>query len=696
MIHKIALFLLLSSTAVNAQNLVSNGLFEDNSFKRPIHKPYKNTKRKFVKNWKVLNGKPDYFNSYKSTYLGFPIINSIDRGGKVGIEMYNKENKVEGIYTRLSTPLEANKTYKISFSVAHCQYSDFVVKQFPFVLSKHKISEFDIRNNEQLELQVIQLDTHVNYQNKWVKVSGIYEAKGGEEFLTLTNTRFRFTKKQHISRILYKDAPDILNKEMNHAAYYFFDNVELIPIDDSSSYCQNTEFLPRNNREKSARDKLAELKEKGHINENSPEEFKEFKDYTHHIFLFDISSSMLNNLSQAKQMYNRATQNLPKNDLVTGIIFTSNSQYLFKREPNSSKISQIVNNLSADGGTSLQTGLELVNKSIRADEKTKFYLNTDIGYKTSYSYMSQYVFLRLKFVKNESMTSFYTYPQFNEKTDSITFGNVYNEVALKHLPNKIPGLRLFESKLSREIREMMDDPNINEEKSKLFFIKDCIFSDKKNKSIDYTTHSTNYVFLVDASSSMRQKGKYDLLKKELLSFNDKLEPQDRISLISFSSRTNLLLDRIKSDEKKKLRRELNKLSLSGSTNIDKGLTYVYNYYNEHETDQNINLVLLTDGQFTISRHVKRHIKSDKLIHLQVFQFGTKTNEELEKLAKNSSLNYVKIDNNNNNKSTKFNIKEFEQNDAERNIYSDKIFWRTLLSKTYSSSSKPAKQFDSID
>lgn len=695
---KISLFitLILAIQSFFSQNLVPNPLFEDDSFKKTIHKP-NNGNSKFVKDWYIVNGNPDFFNDENSTFFGYPIIKSIDRGGKIGIEMYNKKNKVEGIYTKLSSPLVKGKSYKITFSIAHCQYSDYVIKHFPFILSDKVITEADIQHNKDVTLQVIKLNKHITYEDKWVKVSGIYKAKGGEKYLSLVNTRFRFTEKKHTSRVLYKDASKTLNKQMDDVAYYFFDNIQLTPVDDSSNYCQNELYespLDANSPEK----RVIKLKKQGIIHPESPTEFKEFKDYKHHIFLFDISSSMASSISQSKMLFNQIMEKIPENDIITGITFESNSSYIFQRQNKSGELNRKVNNLNADGGTTLQTGLNLVNKSLRADEKAVFYLMTDVGYSSISMYMDEYLYLKLKLLDHNNMITKFKYPTFDEPKDSIEFSDIFNQKALYNLPGKIPSLRLFESKLNREIRDLMDDPNVNEEKSQLVFISDCEFgnpADTNGASVDHTIHSTNYVFLVDASSSMRNQKKYDLLKKSAIKFNEGLNPQDRVSLVSFANKTSLLLDRISAEENDKLKRELNKLSLNGMTNIDKGLTYIYKYYIDHTSDQNINLILFTDGLFTISSRVKKYIKTNESIRLQVFQFGNQKNQELEKLANKSNLTYTQVDHTNEEAKVEIESSKYTVQKSNNNIYSDKISWRTFFSK-FKSSSSPKQQFDDIN
>lgn len=664
----------LSITNLLSQNLVKNNFFEDNS-KKTIHKPLKNQTPLFPKDWNILNGKPDYFNTEHSTYYGYPIIKPIERGGKIGIEMYNKTNEVEGIYTELKTPLIAGKVYEISFSVAHCQYSDFVVNQFPFIFSKEKVSAHQVMNDTGTVVNILQLDHYITFHDKWVRVRGNYKASGGEKYLTLTNTRFRYTDKKHISMVKFKGESTKLNKEMDDVAYYFFDDIEVFPLEDTASYCNVVREESITNS--ATKEKINNLKEKGIIDRSSPIEFEKFKEYTHHIFLFDISNSMVNELENSKRIFKEFYDKMPENDIVTGIIFESYSHYLFERKAKSNALLAQVNHLNVSGGTEVKTGIDLVNKSLRADEKTNFYMITDVDNITTDSYLKQYVYLKLSFTNSHHLLSQYKYPV--GEVDTVIFDQLFNENAINTLPKKIPNLRLFESKFNREIREFMESDHVNHENSTLVFISDCRFSDQKDSSsISYQIRPSNYVFLVDASSSMGDENKYELLKSSVMLFTQKLEPQNRISLISFSNKTKLILDRENSRERDLLKTSLNKIPLKGTTNFNEGLTYAYKHYKLNNAQQKVNLILFTDGLFSISDKVKRLIKTNKHISLEVYQFGNKPNKELLELQSANELRYNLV--NKHQEVIEIQKNTVEQHSDATNIYSDKISRRVILSK----------------
>ena len=633
--------------------------------------------------------------------------------------MYNTQNKAEGIYTKLKTPLVKGQTYKINFTVAHCQYADFAVRQFPFLLTKEKVNPKDIKNNSSIELQVIKLDKHVIYTDKWVQLSGIYTAKGGEEYLTIMNTRFRFTEKKHISRILYKDASKTLNREMDRVAYYFFDNIEVLPVNESANYCQTVNYSNPKKKAKiitskpqkkdsitketstfnlkpTIKKKLVDLQKKGIIHPDSPLEVDSLKKYTHHIFLFDISSSMSNNMLNSKNLFNKIAATIPSSDLITGISFNDNGRYMFQRSNKSSYTSARVNTLQTNGGTTLERGLDLVNKSIRSNEKTKFYLITDVTKDYINKLMKKYIYLNLRKTSESQLLHEFIYPRNNPKEEkSLTATELYNyDVIQNNLPrsNKtenvlenITPVYVFDqivqsifkpNNTHREVNGMFSDKSVNDEKSQIVFLSDCEFEEDTTNTYHSLTSikSENYVFLVDVSSSMRKDKKMDELKKSLLTFNERLSPLDRMSLITFSNRAKLILDRITSYESDTLKRTMRSISAGGSTNVDRGLSYVYKYYIDHENGQKVKLVLYTDGLFEVSNKVRRMIKSSENIELEIYQFGNEPNKEIAKLAKENLIKYRMIEKEKIDESLTEVAKK--KNEEATDIYSEKIAWRT--------------------
>ena len=166
----------------------------------------------------------------------------------------------------------------------------------------------------------------------------------------------------------------------------------------------------------------------------------------------------------------------------------------------------------------------------------------------------------------------------------------------------------------------------------------------------------------------------DELKESLLAFNERLSPLDRMSLITFSSRAKLILDRITSYESDTLKRTMRSISAGGSTNVDRGLSYVYKYYIDHENGQKVKLVLYTDGLFEVSNKVRRMIKSSKNIELEIYQFGNEPNKEIAKLARENLVKYRMIEKEKINESLTEVAKK--KNEEATDIYSEKIAWRT--------------------
>ena len=67
-------------------------------------------------------------------------------------------------------------------------------------------------------------DSYITNKKVWIKLSGIYKAKGGEEYLTIGN----FTKSDSVI------FPELLKKSKIYTGYLLIDNVSLISIHDTA------------------------------------------------------------------------------------------------------------------------------------------------------------------------------------------------------------------------------------------------------------------------------------------------------------------------------------------------------------------------------------------------------------------------------------------------------------------------------
>jgi hypothetical protein len=225
----------LFSVKANAQNLVSNAGFEENT-----GCPEKNGDIKKCISWSSTSpgSTPDYFHkcfqkdnqnikiSVPQNSEGYRIPVSGD--AYVGLALFFKKSYFsrEYIQNKLMTPLEKGVKYKISFYISLSDSSEFISDHIGVCFSimpngimasvpealltaRHMIT---IRNKELLS------------SRNWQKVEAEYTAAGGEEYLIIGSFRSNMTQKEYKKKIR-KPVQPCTNGEC--AAYYFIDEVSL-------------------------------------------------------------------------------------------------------------------------------------------------------------------------------------------------------------------------------------------------------------------------------------------------------------------------------------------------------------------------------------------------------------------------------------------------------------------------------------
>ena len=111
---------------------------------------------------------------------------------------------------------------------------------------------------------------------------------------------------------------------------------------------------------------------------------------------------------------------------------------------------------------------------------------------------------------------------------------------------------------------------------------------------------SNYVFLVDVSGSMWDEDKLPLLKSGLKTLVAHLEPEDRISLITYSGRVSKELESTPAKEIDKINSAISRLSAEGSTNGGQALIDAYKEALANYVEGGNNRVILgTDGDFNV-------------------------------------------------------------------------------------------------
>ena len=112
--------------------------------------------------------------------------------------------------------------------------------------------------------------------------------------------------------------------------------------------------------------------------------------------------------------------------------------------------------------------------------------------------------------------------------------------------------------------------------------------------------TANFVFLVDVSGSMDGKDRLDLLKSGLKQLLFKLNPNDRISLITYSGTVQKLLESTPVKNIDKISNAINKLSASGCTAGGEALKMAYEEaLANYNPAYNNRIIMGTDGDFNV-------------------------------------------------------------------------------------------------
>jgi len=223
--------LIFSALSVTAQNYVNNGSFEDYG---ECQAPYVYMD---VSGWYRVPqhaGSPDYFNactnfwnaSIPTSSWGTQIPE--DGNAYIGLASYVYPGEIrEYAETQLSMPLIAGELYYVSFFVSLVESSKYASNNIGVILTTDQV----IGSNSFAHLDFIpQIYASEIVTNKeiWTEVSGIYQAIGGEQFLTFGN----FHSDEQTLTIL-------LAESGNDSSYYFIDNVSVSPLLSVSQFDVN-------------------------------------------------------------------------------------------------------------------------------------------------------------------------------------------------------------------------------------------------------------------------------------------------------------------------------------------------------------------------------------------------------------------------------------------------------------------------
>lgn len=192
-------------------------------------------------------------------------------------------------------------------------------------------------------------------------------------------------------------------------------------------------------------------------------------------------------------------------------------------------------------------------------------------------------------------------------------------------------------------------------------IIDCPWSDdtmlvnlgiKAKELADTEDIPSNIVFLIDVSGSMNSYDKLPLLQMGFDMLVDDLDENDRVSIVTYASSSSIVAAGVCGDDHTTLKRAINSLKASGSTNGGDGIRSAYKLAEKYFIDGGNNRVIMaTDGDLNVGITSESELeelisrKKESGVFLSVLGFGTGNYNEskLETLADKGNGNYSYID-----------------------------------------------------
>ena len=165
--------------------------------------------------------------------------------------------------------------------------------------------------------------------------------------------------------------------------------------------------------------------------------------------------------------------------------------------------------------------------------------------------------------------------------------------------------------------------------------------------------NSNFVLLIDVSGSMNSNDKLGLLKVGFKQMIDEMRPTDRIAIVTYAGKVEILLNSTFCDDKNKIKNAIDKLNAGGSTAGGAGIQKAYEIAEQNFIpDGNNRIILGTDGDFNVGISSKEELvefieqKRESGVYVTVLGVGTGNLNDamMEQVANHGNGNYEYIDN----------------------------------------------------
>lgn len=164
--------------------------------------------------------------------------------------------------------------------------------------------------------------------------------------------------------------------------------------------------------------------------------------------------------------------------------------------------------------------------------------------------------------------------------------------------------------------------------------------------------ASNLVFLIDVSGSMNAQNKLPLVKKSLNLLVEQMRKEDKIALVTYAGKSEVILEPTSGKEKTKIKQAINRLSSGGGTYASEGIETAYSLAEEHFAKNGNNRVIIaTDGDFNIGVTsntsledlISEKRKSNIFLTCLGYGMGNYKDSKMQVLAQKGNGNYAYID-----------------------------------------------------
>lgn len=169
------------------------------------------------------------------------------------------------------------------------------------------------------------------------------------------------------------------------------------------------------------------------------------------------------------------------------------------------------------------------------------------------------------------------------------------------------------------------------------------------------TPRANFVFLIDVSGSMYSDDKLDLLKKGLVEMVYKMDPEDRISIVTYSGEVKKLLESTRVKSVETIVKAINELRAEGCTAGGEALKMAYEEaMANYDPKRNNRVIMGTDGDFNVgvtstsalTEMVESYAKKGIYMTCLGFGMGNLNDAMMESISNHGNGTYHYIDSEN--------------------------------------------------